>query len=209
MLGTVLPAGYVNTMHHPSFAAVLSVAALLALPASAQPKPSQGQPNPAAPPAAPAQSAPAAPQPKRLAAVQGWAAYSAPEKNGQICYIVGEPSKSEPATAKRDPVHLLITHNTSDKTANVVSFIAGYPFKDGTDAGLDIGGQRFNLFTKDDTAWARDAATDKAIVEAMLKGKQAVIKGSSVRGTATTDTYALAGFAQALGEIDKACKIKR
>ncbi len=51
--------------------------------------------------------------------------------------------------------------------------------------------------------------TDKAIVESMLKGKQAVIKGSSARGTATTDTYTLAGFGQVLAEIDKACKVKR
>jgi len=94
-------------------------------------------------------------------------------------------------------------------TCGVVSFVAGYGFKDGSAAELDVGGKKFNLFTKDDTAWARDAATDKAIVDAMLKGKQAVIKGGSARGTATTDTYTLAGFPQVLAEIDKACKVKR
>ncbi len=43
----------------------------------------------------------------------------------------------------------------------------------------------------------------------MAKGKQAVFKGVSARGTATTDTYALAGFAHALAQIDKACGVKR
>jgi hypothetical protein len=194
----------VAAMHRPAVYAVLGVAVLLALPVHSQTK---------APPKQPAAPAPAAPsqpsQPQRLGAAQGWTAYSARDKGGQICYIVGEPTKSEPANIKRDPVHLLVTHNTADKTTGVVSFIAGYAFKDGSAADLDVGGKKFNLFTKDDTAWARDSATDKAIVEAMLKTKQAVIKGSSARNTATTDTYTLAGFGQVLGEIDKACKIKR
>jgi Invasion associated locus B (IalB) protein len=190
-------------MHRLAFCAALGVAVLLALPA---------QPQTKTPPTQPAAKQPAAapnPQPQKLGAAQGWTAYSAPEKGGQICYVVGEPSKSEPQGVKRDPVHLLVTHNTADKTSGVVSFVAGYGFKDGSAAELDVGGKKFSLFTKDDTAWARDAATDKAIVEAMLKAKQAVIKGSSARGTATTDTYTLAGFGQVLGEIDKACKIKR
>jgi hypothetical protein len=191
-------------MHRPAVYAALGVAILLALPAHSQTKTAKPAP------AAPAQAAPSPPgQPQRLGAAQSWTAYSAREKAGQICYIVGEPSKTEPTNIKRDPVHLLVTHNTADKTTGVVSFIAGYGFKDGSAADLDVGGKKFSLFTKDDTAWARDAATDKAIVEAMLKAKQAVIKGSSARGTATTDTYTLAGFGQVLGEIDKACKVKR
>jgi hypothetical protein len=194
----------VAAMHRPAVCAVLGVAILLALPARSQTKTPQKQP------AALAQTAPSAPaQPQRLGAAQSWIAYSAREKSGQICYIVGEPTKSDPANIKRDPVHLLVTHNTADKTNDVVSFIAGYPFKEGSAPDLDIGGKKFSLFIKDDTAWARDAATDKAIVEAMLKAKQAVIKGNSARGTATTDTYMLAGFGQVLGEIDKTCKVKR
>ena len=65
------------------------------------------------------------------------------------------------------------------------------------------------MFTKGDTAWARTAELDKAIVEAMVKGKQAVVKGTPEKGPSTTDTYSLAGFAQALAMIDKACGVKR
>lgn len=157
----------------------------------------------------PAQSKPDESQPQSLGESEGWAAYTAPEKKGKICYIVGEPKKSEPSNVKRDPVHLLVTHNTADKTTNVVSFIAGYTFKEGSDAAVDIDGKGFSLFTKGDTAWARDSATDKALVEAMIKGKEATIKGTSSRGTQTVDTYSLAGFTQAIGEIDKACDVKR
>jgi Invasion associated locus B (IalB) protein len=194
----------VDAMHRAAISSVLGIAIFLALPVHSQTKTPQSPSAPAAP-AAPSQPA----QPQRLGAAQSWTAYSAREKSGQICYIVGEPTKSEPANIKRDSVHLLVTHNTADKTSDVVSFITGYAFKEGSAPDLDIGGKKFSLFTKDDTAWARDAATDKAIVEAMLKAKQAVIKGNSARGTTTTDTYALAGFGQVLGEIDKTCKVKR
>ena len=50
---------------------------------------------------------------------------------------------------------------------------------------------------------------DKTIVEALAKGKQAILKASPQKGKPTTDTYSLAGFAQALAMIDKACGIKR
>jgi hypothetical protein len=190
-------------MHQLTFPTTLGAALLLALPGLAQTQPAEKQPVKAA------AAAPAALQPKRLGTTDGWTAYASPEPNGEICYLVGSPTKSEPANLKRGAIHLLVTHNTADKTSNVVSFVAGYPLKDASDADLDVGGKKFSLFTKDDTAWARDSATDKAVVEAMQKGKQATIKGTSARGAATTDTYSLAGFAPALATIDNACKVKR
>lgn len=192
-----------GTMNRPLIAALLGLAGLLAVPGHAQ---TANSPAGRAPKVTPAQAA--LPAPKRLGGAESWVAYTSTEKAGQICYVVGQPSKSEPAGLKRE-VHLLVTHNKGDKTTNVVSFIAGYKFKDGSDAQLTIGDKKFDLFTKDDTAWARDAATDKAIVDAMLKGKQAVIKGTPVKGAATTDTYTLTGFAQVVVEIDKSCNIKR
>jgi len=59
------------------------------------------------------------------------------------------------------------------------------------------------------SAWAATADLDKTIVEAMAKGKQAILKGTPQKGKPTTDTYSLAGFVQALAMIDKACGIKR
>ena len=145
----------------------------------------------------------------KLGSAQGWQAYLDNAKGQKVCYLIGEPSKSEPANAKRAKVFASVTHRPHDKISNEVSFNAGYLFKEGSDAELTIDNRKFELFTNKDTAWARDAATDKAVVEALAKGKQAVMKGVSARGTATTDTYALAGFGQALGEIDKACGVKR
>jgi Invasion associated locus B (IalB) protein len=145
----------------------------------------------------------------KIGGAQGWQAYLDNAKGQKICYLIGEPSKSEPANAKRAKIFASVTHRPHDKISNEVSVNVGYLFKEGSDAELTVDNKKFELFTNKDTAWARDAATDKALVEALAKGKQAVMKGVSARGTATTDTYTLAGFGQALGEIDKACGVKR
>ncbi|MGH7001673.1 MAG: invasion associated locus B family protein, partial [Stellaceae bacterium] len=145
----------------------------------------------------------------RLGDTDGWSAYLDTEKNRKICYLLGEPSKSEPAGVKRAKIFASVTHRPHEKVANEVSFNAGYLFKEGSDAELLVDGKKFSLFTNKDSAWSRDAAIDKLVVEALAKGKQAVLKGTSTRGTATTDIYTLAGFTQALAQIDKACGVKR
>jgi hypothetical protein len=156
----------------------------------------------------PAAQSPAGVPAERLGGLDGWTAYTYREKSGKVCYLAGEPNKSEPAGKRRHPL-AMVTHRPGEKIANVVSFIEGYPLKEASEVSLDIGGAKFDLFTKSDSAWARTPELDKAIVEAMAKGKQAIVKGTPQKGKATTDSYSLAGFAQALALIDKACDVKR
>ena len=145
----------------------------------------------------------------RLGGLDAWKAYAYSEKSGKVCYLAGEPKKSEPAGVKRKHPLAMVTHRPGEKIANVISFLEGYPLKEDSEVSLDIGGAKFDLFTKGDSAWARTPELDKSIVEAMAKGKQAIVKGTPQKGPATTDTYSLAGFAQALALIDKACDVKR
>jgi hypothetical protein len=146
---------------------------------------------------------------ERLGIADAWTAYAYSEKSGKVCYLAGEPKKSEPAGGKRKHPLAMVTHRPGEKIANVVSFVEGYPLKEGSEVSLDIGGAKFDLFTKGDSAWARTPELDKSIVEAMTKGKQATVKGMPQKGSTTTDTYSLAGFAEALALIDKACDVKR
>jgi hypothetical protein len=155
-----------------------------------------------------AQPAAASPT-ERLGSIDAWTAFTYRERPGKVCYIAGEPQKSEPAGIKRKPPVAMVTHRPGEKVANVVSFDEGYLLKEGSDVSLEVGAEKFDLFTKGDSAWARTSELDKAIVETMTKGKQAVVKAIPQKGATTTDTYSLAGFAQALALIDKACEIKR
>jgi hypothetical protein len=146
---------------------------------------------------------------RSLGQFEGWAAYASQDKTGKVCYLVGQPQKMEPAGFARKPPTAMVTHRPVEKIANVVSFVEGYALKEGSDVALDVGGSKFELFTKDDSAWARTSDLDKTIVTALSKAKQAVVKGVPQKGPPTTDTYPLAGFAKALAAIDKACGVKR
>jgi hypothetical protein len=163
-------------------------------------------PPPSAEPAAPKSSSGAAQQ---LGQNGSWTAYQAQDGGGSVCYVVGQPQKSEPANIPRRPPMAMVTHRPGEKIANVVSFVEGYPIKPGSEVRIDIGGSIFDLFTKDDSAWARTAELDRMIVTSLGKAKQVVVRGTPQKGAATTDTYALAGFAKALALIDKACGVKR
>jgi hypothetical protein len=154
-------------------------------------------------------AAPATPAAEALGKFDAWTAYASKDKTGKVCYLVGEPQKSEPAGFGRKPPAAMVTHRPVEKIDNVVSFVEGYALKEGSDVALDIGGTKFELFTKDDSAWARTSDLDQMIVTALAKGKQAVVKGVPQKGPPTTDTYPLAGFAKALALIDKACGVKR
>ena len=128
-----------------------------------------------------------------------------------MCYLVGQPAKTEPAAANRKTVMAMVTHRTEDNVANVVSFDEGYPLKEDATVQLEVGGAKFQLFAKDDTAWARTAELDKTIVAALAKGHQ-VGRQRRLRSKGHSDDRHLCcsrEFSKALGLIDKACDVKR
>jgi len=137
-----------------------------------------------------------------------WSAYTVNEKDGKACYIASQPKDSKPKEAKRDAIWLLVTHRPYKKIANEVSVYVGYPLKDGSTARVEIDGQPFDLFTKDDTAWSNTPADDEKLVNAMRKGDKMQVKGVSARGTETVDQFSLAGFSAAMKAIGDACGLK-
>jgi len=137
-----------------------------------------------------------------------WSAFDETEGGRKVCYIGSTPTKQRGKYKKRGEAYILVTHRPAEKTRGVVSIKAGYAYKKGSDVQVNVGSQRFMLFTDKDHAWARDAGGDKKLVAAMQAGSQMIVTGSSGRGTKTVDTYSLSGFTAALNAINKACGVK-
>jgi len=146
--------------------------------------------------------------PSPLSAFKDWAAYTVKEDGGLACYIASQPKASEPSDANRDPIWILVTHRPYKKVQDEVSIYVGYPFEKGSDAIVEIDGEKFTLFTDNETAWASSPALDGKLVQAMRKGRQMVVRGVSQRGTKTVDSYSLIGFTAAHQAISKACNVK-
>lgn len=145
----------------------------------------------------------------RLSSKHGdWAVYVYEDNGHKVCFMTSQPTKSAGNYTKRGEIHAFITHWTEDGSKNVFNIIAGYPIKTGSTVTVTIDGKKFSLPTvKGETAWAADQATDNALADALQRGSSMVVKGTSQRGTLTTDTYSLRGTTAAYKALGSACNM--
>lgn len=146
--------------------------------------------------------------PKQLGTFGPWSAHALVEASGKTCYMYGEPDSSRGKYKRRDETYIQITHRLAEGARNQVSVTAGYTYRRGSEVEIDIDGRTFALFTDADTAWTRERRDDAALVAAMKAGRAMIVRGTSARGTLTTDTYSLNGFTAAHTAIGKACGVK-
>ena len=143
--------------------------------------------------------------PRALGTFTDWLAYSWVENDNKVCYMLSRPLKSAPKGAKRGDVYVMITYRPKSKSKEEVSHVAGYPYKNKSTVQALIGNRKFLLATNNEVAWVPEGGSDTKLVNAMRGGSKMVIKGTSSRGTLTTDTYSLQGFTAAYKQIRKSC----
>jgi hypothetical protein len=144
-------------------------------------------------------------EPTSLGTFNAWTAWQGTDASGVICYISAQPSDSQPAGANRDPIHFLIIHRKGLGTKNEVQTLIGYPFNANPNASAAVDGKAYPMVTEGAAAWLASAGDEGGFVTAMKAGTSLVVKGTSQRGTKTTDTYSLKGVTAAMTAIDKAC----
>ena len=151
---------------------------------------------------------PSALQPTLLGQFGDWGAYTAAPNGGKVCFALGKPkaSTTNPPGRNRDPAFVFISTRPSENVRNEVSVIIGYPFKSASDATAEVGTTKFAMYTQNDGAWIKNVAEEARMIDAMRKGADLTIKGTSGRGTASTDTYSLKGLAQAIERVEQECK---
>jgi hypothetical protein len=147
-------------------------------------------------------------QPTMLGTFNDWGAVRDTSGSNPVCYIGSVPKKTAGAYTQRGNTYVQVTHRPATKSFDVVSITAGYTYQPHSQVEVTIDGKDFVLYTDGGLAWVEDEAGDAELVEAMRRGKQMIVKGTSSRGTLTTDTYSLAGFTAARNAIDKACPRK-
>lgn len=144
--------------------------------------------------------------PNRIGTFKDWSSYAYSDGRGKVCYAASQPKTQAPQGLNRDPSYFMITARPAENVRSEVSVIMGYPFKEGSKVSVDIDGQKFTMFTKDDGAWIENAAEETALIAAMKKGHGMSIAGISRRGTQTTDTYSLGGISASLDALAKNCR---
>jgi len=135
-----------------------------------------------------------------------WEALTVAENGKKYCFMGSVPKKEEGGYTRRGRVAALVTHRPADRSVGIVSIEAGYAYKPGSTVDVAIGEAQFKFFTEDEFAWVYEK-DEKAVLDAMRRGAVMVVKGTSSRGTVTTDTYSLKGFTAAYNAISRACGV--
>src|SRR5690606_40093729 len=109
--------------------------------------------------------------------------------------------------ANHAPSHFMIIHRKGMRTKNEVQSIIGYPFNPtNANASATVDGKAYPMVTEGSAAWLASTGDESGFVQAFKAGNSLVVKGTSQRGTNTTDTYSLSGATAAINAIDAACK---
>ncbi|MBL8685959.1 MAG: invasion associated locus B family protein [Alphaproteobacteria bacterium] len=148
-----------------------------------------------------------------LGKFDNWQAASFEENGKTGCFMVSDAVKSEAVEgsySSRGRVYMMITHRPANNTLDTVTFFTGYPYKLNSEVTIQVdNGAKHILFTQDDKAWVKDANGDKILVDAMRRGKNLTVLGTSARNTKTRDTFSLTGFSKAYAAINTACNVTR
>jgi len=141
-----------------------------------------------------------------LGEFRDWSAAAQQGGPAKLCFAYSQPKSSRPTNLNRDPTYLYVTVRPREAVRGEVSVKIGYPFKERSTATTAVGRQSFEMAVLNDTAWLVNPADDGKLIAAMRRGRDLVVKGTSRRGTATTDTYSLAGLREALERIAQECR---
>lgn len=143
---------------------------------------------------------------KHLGSFGDWDSWMDINKRNRLCYVVSQPSNSEGKYNKRGKIYLMVARWPKKTERNEVSFFAGYEFKQDAIPTLTVDDNNvFYLFAQGEWSWAKDHEKDVELIRRFIKGRQAVMRGVSWRGTETVDYFSLRGFTSAWAEVNKNC----
>ena len=128
------------------------------------------------------------------------------ENSEKICYMASEPKKQEGDYTRRGNPAILVTRRPAPTVVDEVSVQPGYSYKEGSEVQVGVGKSKFALFTRGEHAWTKSEDADRALIDAMKRGSEMTVRGTSAKGTYSVDTYSLLGFTAAYQAMTGACK---
>ena len=143
--------------------------------------------------------------PEFLGSHRDWNVYAFTEDSQKICYMASEPKKQEGDYTRRGNPAVLVTRRPGSPAVDEVSVQPGYSYLEGSEVEVDIGGRKFMLFTRGEHAWTKSQEADQTLINAMKRGSNMTVRGTSVKRTYSLDTYSLLGFTAAYQAMVEAC----
>lgn len=144
--------------------------------------------------------------PQFLGTHRDWNVYRFEDGEQTICYIASEPKKQEGNYTRRGNPAVLVTRRPGPRVLDEVSVQPGYSYLDGSEVEVEVDGRRsFSLFTRGEHAWTKSEQADRELIQAMKRGTDMTVRGTSIKNTYSLDTYSLLGFTAAYEAMTNAC----
>jgi len=145
--------------------------------------------------------------PKFIDSFSAWNLYTFDNSDGTWCYIASEPTDQTGDYSRRGAAAVLVTKlpGYSDGEDEQVSVQPGYSYLADSKVELAIDNVEYALFTKGEHAWANSSDDDRRLIDAMRRGAQMTVRGTSTKRTYSLDTYSLRGFTAAHNAMRDAC----
>jgi hypothetical protein len=143
-----------------------------------------------------------------VATMTDWSVF-VEESPSKECWGVTKPKETvnsrdgQPVSVKRGDIFLFVTFRPG--AGGEISFTGGYPFAAGSTVGLEVDGNKFDLFSDGEWAWPGSKEDDATILAALKKGNTAILSARSGKGTKTQDTFSLRGFTAAMEDAANRC----
>ena len=148
----------------------------------------------------------AAQTPEFLGSHRDWNVYAFTENSAKICYMASEPKKQDGDYTRRGNPAVLVTRRPGPKVVDEVSVQPGYSYQEGSEVEVAVGNRKFALFTRGEHAWTKSEDADRALIDAMRRGSEMTVRGTSAKGTHSVDTYSLLGSTAAYQAMTDACR---
>ena len=146
-----------------------------------------------------------APVPQFIGSHRDWNVYKFQDGEETICYMASEPKKQEGNYTRRGDPAVLVTRRPGPRPLVEVSVQPGYTYQDGSDVEIQIDRRKFLLFTRGEHAWTPREEDDRNLIDAMKRGVNMTVRGTSTLSTYSLDTYSLLGFTAAHDAMIEAC----
>lgn len=139
---------------------------------------------------------------RSLGEFRDWAAYSATEGSGPVCFALSRPKEVSPRPDGFTEAYLYLTHRPSEAVRNEINLVAGFTFAPDTPATLSVSGASYDLFTEGDAAWLLNPSQNDDLAGTIRAGSTLTVEGTTSMGIRVVETFSLSGATAASRAIE-------
>ncbi|KQQ79334.1 MULTISPECIES: invasion associated locus B family protein [Rhizobium/Agrobacterium group] len=141
----------------------------------------------------------AQPSPTMLRQFGDWNVYSYQAGASKSCYVLTIPKQATPASVNHGDNFFLVAPKPSG-SGYYPQAIMGYDLQNSSQITVTIDGKSFAMTPRGNSGWTQQESNDSAMIDAMRTGSNMTLQAVSGRGTRTSYTFSLSGVTAALNQ---------